>query len=448
MGTNGDVRAIFEDDSKRDLLLFMGSEDRFYKSMWYGYLNGCAYEIQSLISAFDTAVDDIKAALSRADESENEWENVVNIFNDRFNDLPYRIYIVNKPDAIVHELVRPIFEIRYKNPRNQNSPYSERPDDTNQLRTIGAVLSNGECKALYLLNIIFQLRSKLKSGNETLVVLDDVVESFDYKNKYAFFEYLQELATDYSQLYIIVLTHNFDFFRLLYEKIHPRTNGQFKIITKTRNSKLEVTGMFNPRVFGATKKVAATDEAAWISLIPFTRNLVEYRIDQNDESYKKLTRCLHIMTDKPTIHDIEADVSSNTGVPNTPFNQSDVVHDVIIKTARDIANSGDDDFDLHKNITLAIGVRLVIERYIISRMNADDYAHAQARGSNQTRELIKRYKNNISDIDHDKKVRHFNNAIAMVDGSIHLNSFMYEPLIDMGTWELKDIFTATEDLLQ
>lgn len=448
VGTNGDVRSIFEDSSKRDLLLFMGSEDRFYRNMWYGYLNGCLNEIKSLLATFDAAANNITEALNKAKNCENEWEQVVDIFNNRFSDLPYRIHIVNKTDAIVHDLIRPVFEIRYRNPRNLASPYTERPDDTNQLRIIGNVLSNGECKALYLLNVIFQLRSKLKDSNETLLVLDDIVESFDYKNKYAFFEYLQELASDYPQLYIIVLTHNFDFFRLVYEKIYPRNDDQFKIITKTKDSKLEVTDMFNPRVFGATKNVAGTNKAAWVSLIPFARNLIEYRENQNVDAYKRLTRCLHVMSNKPTIADVMTDITNNTGVTATPFNQSDIAHDVIIDTARETANNNDDDFDLYKNITLAIGIRLLIERYIISKLSADDYANAQNRGNNQTRELIKRYKNNVSDTEHDKKVQLINNAAMMVDGSIHLNSFMYEPLIDMGTWELKEMFNQTETLLR
>jgi hypothetical protein len=30
--------------------------------------------------------------------------------------------------------------------------------------------------------------------------------------------------------------------------------------------------------------------------------------------------------------------------------------------------------------------------------------------------------------------------MMMIDGLIHINSFMYEPLIDMGAWELKELY--------
>lgn len=447
IGTNGDVRTIFEDGSKRNLLLFMGNKDRFYKNMWYGYLAGCISEVELLITSYDTASEDIKNALSAADGCDNEWESARDIFNDRFNNLPYRLEIVNKADSIVNDFIRPVFEIRYRNPRNPSSPYCERPDDTNQLRIIGATLSNGERKALYLLNIIFQLHNKLKEGKETLVVLDDIVESFDYKNKYAFFEYLQELTSEYPNLYIITLTHNFDFFRLVYEKIYPKNDSQFKIITKSRDSKLDVVDMFNPRVFGSTKKKAESDKSAWIALIPFARNLVEFRAGQDDSVYKKLTKCLHIMSDKLTIADIHSDISNNTGVSTVPFEQTKDIHSAIIETAKDLANNNGDDFDLHNNISLAIGIRLIIERYIIKKLTPEEYTNIQIKENNQTRELIKIYKNNKTDTEKEIKLKLMNNASVMVDGSIHLNSFMYEPLIDMGTWELKDMFKEAESLL-
>lgn len=445
VGTNGDVRKIFEDNSKKDLLLFMGQEDRFYKSMWYGYLHACHEEIKALIATYNEASDKIAEALETAEDCENEWERVVDIFNDRFNDLPYRIAITNKKDAIVNDLVRPVFEVQYQNPRNPTEPYKERPDDNNQLLGINATLSNGERKALFLLNIIFQLRDKLKRNQEILVVFDDIVESFDYKNKYAFFEYLQEISNENEKLYTIVLTHNFDFFRLVYEKIHPKEAGQFKLITRNRDSSLAVADMFNPRVFGDTKKIAHQDEAAWISMLPFARNLVEFRAGSNDDIYKKFTKTLHVMSDRLTIGSIKQDIANNTGVTSSPFDDSLDIHDAIIETAKSIASNENDDFDLNKNIALAIGTRLLIERYIISKISDEDYRSVLSKESDQTRKLIERYKNHSSDPKKPTLIKTFNKAAMMVDGSIHLNAFMYEPLIDMGTWELKEMYNKVKE---
>lgn len=76
------------------------------------------------------------------------------------------------------------------------------------------VLSTGEKKALYVLNVIFEIEAQRKSGQGTLLVVDDIADSFDYKNKYAIIQYLMEIAESdiFKQL---ILTHNFDFFRTI-----------------------------------------------------------------------------------------------------------------------------------------------------------------------------------------------------------------------------------------
>ena len=76
------------------------------------------------------------------------------------------------------------------------------------------VLSTGEKKALYVLNIIFEVEARKKAKQETVFVVDDIADSFDYKNKYAIIQYLKDIAEEphFNQ---IILTHNFDFFRTI-----------------------------------------------------------------------------------------------------------------------------------------------------------------------------------------------------------------------------------------
>jgi recombinational DNA repair ATPase RecF len=57
------------------------------------------------------------------------------------------------------------------------------------------VLSTGEKKALYVLNIIFEVEARKKAKQETVFVVDDIADSFDYKNKYAIIQYLTGLFT-------------------------------------------------------------------------------------------------------------------------------------------------------------------------------------------------------------------------------------------------------------
>lgn len=449
VGINGDARRIFEDPSRRDILQFMGDEDRFYKNMWYGYLSDCLEEIKSLIKAQEAATKDINQALELAEKCENEWEDMVDVFNERFSSLPYKIKIDNKKDAIVNDEIIPMFSIEFKNPRVSGSPFVERPDSNNRLDILGKTLSNGERKALYILNILFEIKQKLKTDQEILVVLDDIVESFDYKNKYAFFEYLQELVTENDNLYVIALTHNFDFFRLVYEKIFPKDNSQFKIIARKENNELEVVDMFNPRIFSDIKGRATTDKSAWIATIPLARNLIEFRDGDNNPSYKTLTGALHTLSRDAKVREIDSIISGTIGINGCPFELDDNIHEAIIAEAEVIASSSDDRFDLNSNLVLAIGSRLLIEKYVISKITDGQYDEAVNKAKNLTRELITRYNNNVSDSNKESCRKIFNRAAMMVDGSIHLNAFMYEPLVDMGTWELKklynDIKTVTEE---
>ena len=50
-------------------------------------------------------------------------------------------------------------------------------------------------------------------------MLDDISESFDYKNKYAIIEYISDIseytdANDEKLFKVLLLTHNFDFIGL------------------------------------------------------------------------------------------------------------------------------------------------------------------------------------------------------------------------------------------
>ncbi|MFO0704840.1 MAG: hypothetical protein U0517_02585 [Candidatus Andersenbacteria bacterium] len=64
--------------------------------------------------------------------------------------------------------------------------------------------------ALYILNIIFEIRARKKANQKTLLIVDDIADSFDYKNKYAIVEYLKDISED-DNFFQIILTHNFDF---------------------------------------------------------------------------------------------------------------------------------------------------------------------------------------------------------------------------------------------
>ena len=107
----------------------------------------------------------------------------------------------------------------------------------------------------------------------------------------------------------------------------------------------------------------------------------------------------------------------------------------ILEQAMSIANERSiDEILLENKIVLAIACRLLAEKYLIKilKPNTDLIT------SNQTSELIKQYKeypnkrkNNLLVLD---KVN------LMTPENIHVNAFVYEPLIDMSVYHLRDLY--------
>ena len=78
-------------------------------------------------------------------------------------------------------------------------------------------LSSGEKKALYILDILYDIEARKKNSKNTLWIIDDIADSFDYKNKYAIIQYLDEIS-NHPSFNVIILTHNFDFLRTIAER--------------------------------------------------------------------------------------------------------------------------------------------------------------------------------------------------------------------------------------
>ena len=134
-------------------------------------------------------------------------------------------------------------------------------------------LSQGEKKALYILNIIFEIEVRRHARQETLFVVDDIADSFDYKNKYAIIQYLQDVSEDplFRQ---IILTHNFDFFRT----VHSRFVGYQGCLMATKSpAKIELSQAFGIRnpFLRDWKNSFFTNAKKRVASISFMRNLIE-----------------------------------------------------------------------------------------------------------------------------------------------------------------------------
>jgi hypothetical protein len=296
-------------------------------------------------------------------------------------------------------------------------------------------LSTGEKKALYVLNIIFEVETRRKNGQETLIVVDDIADSFDYQNKYAIIQYLRDISNDplFKQ---VIMTHNFDFFRT----INSRFVSYQHCLMATKSSQGisigQASGIRNifvndwkPHFFDDAKKKIAS--------IPFMRNLVEFTSGESDPTFLKLTSLLHWKADSATTTEIELDrIYATMFNAKAPASKSKKTVVDLISDQAELCMSAPAGANFENKIVLAIAIRLTAERFMVEKIA--DPAFFAGISSNQTQALLARF----------RQVAVPNGAMAVLDRvmtmtpeNIHLNSFMYEPIVDMSDEHLRKLYT-------
>ena len=97
---------------------------------------------------------------------------------------------------------------------------------------------------------------------------------------------------------------------------------------------------------------------------------------------------------------------------------------------------------LEHKIVLAIAIRLAAEKFVVDKIKDPKFVAEITR--NQTRELISKFKSKFPADDATIKV--LDQVALMTPENIHLNAFMYEPLIDMSGQRLQRLYTAVKAL--
>jgi hypothetical protein len=131
---------------------------RFGQVLWISYLKNNKALFEILVNEFKTAQQEIKAIIEKAKSEKTDWENVVDIYNRRFF-VPYKLVVMNKGDVILQTEAP---AIHY---------YFEGREDSTEEKLLISVLSQGEKRALYLLNIIFEIESRKRQGLKTLLMI-------------------------------------------------------------------------------------------------------------------------------------------------------------------------------------------------------------------------------------------------------------------------------------
>lgn len=403
--------------------------DKFKKTLWISYLKEHKTQYLTLLEVYIAGKNEIKKIVDLAKKEETEWRIVIDLFNERFS-VPFRLEIKNQDDVVLKDEL-PNISFVYDDGSEMVEVTSE---------TLLKVLSTGEKRALYILNIIFELEAR-KKNKKSLLIIDDIADSFDYKNKYAIIEYLKDILES-DKFFLIILSHNFDFYRTIVSRLGIPRKENCHMVVKTA-SEINLRPAAYLDVFSHWRKNLHTDNKMLIASIPFIRNLIEYSKGDDSEDYLKMTSLLHIKKDSEslTVKYLENTYKSILQNSLILSDTDTVVFNLIFKLAEE-ALTATDQINLENKIILSIAIRLTAEKFMIKKIA--DSIMIEAIHTNQTMELFKEFKKKFST--EKASIKILDQVNLMTPENIHFNSFMYEPILDISDHHLKKLYSDVKIL--
>lgn len=429
----------------QDIIVEYKDIDLFKKKVWVKVFLYYERLLDELIDDYNKAQEDLKKLRDDAREQVTDWKKALDLFKERFF-VPFSIEPSNQEDVILN-MELPSFKYIFSDSRGEKEVTKD-----NLLN----VLSTGERRAYYILNMIFQILVAKKQGKECLVVLDDISESFDYKNKYAIIEYISDIseytgANDEKLFKILLLTHNFDFYRTVSSRITKRGNS-FIAFVDSDKIKLE-KGQYTKNIFMHYKStlVKKYSDNIMVASIPFVRNLIEYTEGDDNKDYLTLTSVLHYKenTREITLNQIQ-DIFNKCWCKKelatfAVGRESELVYDILMKESEKITDI--EKLEIENKLILSMAIRLMGEEYMQNKIisdlsNGHDILKDIFSKKNQSAWLIKEYKKHIND-----DAMNTLEIVAMITPeNIHLNSFMFEPILDMSLKHLYKIYNDVKAL--
>ncbi len=435
IGANAELRS-FQKVIEKDNLLLVNLEDydKFKKEVWINFLSEIKNEAEDLSNLYAKKKIELEKIIEESKKEFELWTKIIRTFNSRFF-VPFKVLLANQDDIILkQETANLEFEYIDRN----DTPIKQTKD------SLLAILSKGEQRAYFILQFLFEIESRKQNNDTTLLIFDDIADSFDYKNKFAIIEYLKELC-QIDIFRIIILTHNFDFYRTVTSRLSLSRQVVY-MATKSDSKEIILhVGQYVRNVFDYFIG-RHSDPKIFVSLIAFVRNLIEYSESDSCPEYLSLTSCLHLKPESEslTTNDIFSIYTNRLiklhGKTN-PFPDKDIVS-FIKETAESICNESTiDEVLLENKITLAIAIRLNAEKYLINKLSEVDLTSIS---SNQTQTLYQEYKRQYPSSGASLDV--LDKVNLMTPENIHMNAFMYEPLIDMSVHHLVNLYRETASL--
>lgn len=408
-----------------ELLPMLANIESFKEEVLKSYIKARFELYVDLIEKYQAAEERKKEIEQQAALERTQWEEVIEIFNSRFF-VPFKLTAKNRVSVILGQ--DSILTLGFT--------FEDRDGKTDVEKSeLMKSLSTGERKALYVLNIIFEIEARKKAMQETILIVDDVADSFDYKNKYAIIQYLKDIAEE-PNFKQIILTHNFDFFRTINSRFVSYACCYMASKTSDGLVLNKASGIQN--VFVKDWKLSFfTDPNKRIACIPFIRNLIEFTKGDTDPDFVKLTSLLHWKVDSSTITQGDFDSIYNQlfGTSGASADTTKLVIDLIDEQAAECMKAVDG-VNFENKIVLSIAIRIRAEIYMANKIS--DSAFLASIDSNQTPKLVKKFKELFAT--EIQTIKIIERVVLMTPENIHLNSFMYEPILDMADDHLRKLY--------
>ncbi len=408
-----------------EILPKLADIEEFREEIWKSYFKARIELYKDLINKYQEVEKRKKEIEEEAGKQRTQWESVIDIFNERFF-VPFKLIPKNRVSVILGQ--EPMLSLGFT--------FEDGPDTAPvEKDALMQVLSTGERKALYILNIIFEVEARKKANQETLFVFDDIADSFDYKNKYAIIQYLKDIAEE-QYFKEIMLTHNFDFFRTINSRFVPYSHCLMASKDSNGIAMKQAAGIQNIFVKD-WKPNFFTDPTKKIASIPFIRNIIEYTKGEEDPKFIKLTSLLHWKSDSADITQdaLDAIFRSVFSEAGTSGDGEALMIDIIHDEAMKCLVAGDS-VNFENKIVLSIAIRLDAEHFMVKKI--DDATFVDGIDTNQTPKLLARFKELFSS--EARAIETIQKVILMTPENIHLNAFMYEPILDMSDEHLRKLY--------
>lgn len=427
--------------ANKHLLKELQNPEFFRKRLWTDYFKEILQEYNDFVSKIKIGKIEIQKILEEANGDKAEWKKAIKEFENRFT-VPFELEVENVADILTKQ-TEPKIDFIFKDEHTGERMSVWKGE-------ILKVLSQGEKRALYLLNIIFEINARRHDKIKTLFVIDDIADSFDYKNKYAIVQYLKDISEEKDvDFFQIILTHNFDFFRTIQSRGIVTYNNCLASIKSGLEISLKKADWINNVFINDWRLNVASCNRKLLASVAFIRNIIEYTKGEEDGNYKTLTSLLHDKPDSETILVLELQrIFNETFYPHVSLpNQDTSVLNLLRREADAICVETSTGINLENKIVLSVAIRIISEKFLKSKITDTEFIDWLVNKKVQTGKLFVKYKTDFENNPlEEKNLETITEMMIMTPENIHLNSFMYEPIIDMSDDHLKKLYTKVKAL--